>query len=376
MTERMVIGVVGLGAMGLGIAQVYAQAGFTVLATDAQFATREKAILRVADALAERVTAGKLTAQVREATLSKLTIVDSLKGLMPAGLIIESIVEMIDAKRRVFSELEKIVAKDAIFASNTSSLLIAAIANGLSRGSRLLGLHFFNPAPVMKLVELVAHGGTDSDALLLAREVTEAAGKTVIAAPDLPGFIVNRCARPFYGEALALLEEGRTAAEIDAAMVSAGYRIGPFGLIDLVGADINLAATQGLSKAMGFHPRYHVFDALVSQVGKGELGRKSGSGFVFPRPPVSAPADAKTIVLRIEATLVNEAASLLVEPGMEEADIETALKLGLNFPSGPFQSARLHGLSTIKETLALLEERAPPHLKGRYCLSPALEKMI
>ena len=374
--QRTVIGVVGLGAMGLGIAQVYAQAGFTVLATDAQFATREKAILRVADALAERVTAGKLTAQVREATLSKLTIVDSLKGLMPAGLIIESIVEMIDAKRRVFSELEKIVAKDAVFASNTSSLSIAAIANGLSRGSRLLGLHFFNPAPVMKLVELVAHGGTDSDALLLAREVTEAAGKTVIAAPDLPGFIVNRCARPFYGEALAFLEEGRTAAEIDAAMVSAGYRIGPFGLIDLVGADINLAATQGLSKAMGFHPRYHVFDALVSQVGKGELGRKSGSGFVFPRPPVSAPADAKTIMLRIEATLVNEAASLLVEPGMEEVDIETALKLGLNFPSGPFQSARLHGLSTIKETLALLEERAPPHLKGRYCLSPALEKMI
>ena len=374
--QRTVIGVVGLGAMGLGIAQVYAQAGFTVLATDAQFATREKAILRVADALAERVTAGKLTAQVREATLSKLTIVDSLKGVMPAGLIIEAIVEMIDAKRRVFSELEKIVAKDAIFASNTSSLSIAAIANGLSRGSRLLGLHFFNPAPVMKLVELVAHGGTDSDALLLAREVTEAAGKTVIAAPDLPGFIVNRCARPFYGEALAFLEEGRTAAEIDAAMVSAGYRIGPFGLIDLVGADINLAATQGLSKAMGFHPRYHVFDALVSQVGKGELGRKSGSGFVFPRPPVSAPADAKTIVLRIEATLVNEAASLLVEPGMEVADIETALKLGLNFPSGPFQSARLHGLSTIKETLALLEERAPPHLKGRYCLSPALEKMI
>ena len=376
MTERMVIGVVGLGAMGLGIAQVYAQVGFTVLATDAQLATREMAKSRLAEALAERVKAGKLTSEVRESTLSRLSIVDNLRGLMPAGLIIEAIVESIDAKRQVFSELEKIVAEDAIFASNTSSLSIAAIGDGLSSGARLLGLHFFNPAPVMRLVELIAHAGTDNNALLEAREVTEAAGKIVIAAPDLPGFIVNRCARPFYGEALALLEEGRTAAEIDAAMVSAGYRIGPFGLIDLVGADINLAATQVLSKAMGFHPRYHVFDALVSQVGKGELGRKSGNGFVFPNPQVSAPADAKAIVLRIEATLVNEAASLLVEPGVEEADIDTALKLGLNFPRGPVQSARLHSLSTIKETLALLEERAPPHLKGRYRLSPALETMI
>lgn len=376
MTERMVIGVVGLGAMGLGIAQVFAQADFTVLATDAQLATRENAKLRLAEALAERVKAGKLTKEAREATLSKLTIVDNLQGLTPAGMIIEAIIEVIDAKRQVLSVLEKFVAKDVVFASNTSSLSIAAIAEELSHGSRLLGLHFFNPAPVMKLVELVAHAGTDGDALLRAREVTEAAGKTVIASPDLPGFIVNRCARPFYGEALALLEEGRTADEIDAAMVSAGYRLGPFGLIDLVGADINLAATQGLEKAMGFHPRYHVFDALVSQVRKGELGRKSGSGFVFPLPPVFAPADAGAIVLRIEATLANEAASLLDEPGMEEADIDTALKLGLNFPRGPFQSARLHGLRKVKETLELLEERSPPHLKGRYRLSPALKTMI
>ena len=230
MTKPMVIGVVGLGAMGLGIAQVYAQAGFMVLATDAQLATRETAKSRLAETLAERVTAGKLTSEAREATLSKLSIVDNLQGLKSAGLIIEAIVEEIGSKRKVFSELEKIVAEDAILASNTSSLSIAAIADGLSSGARLLGLHFFNPVPVMKLVELVAHAGTDKNALLRAREVTEAAGKTVIAAPDLPGFIVNRSARPFYGEALALLEEGRTADEIDAAVVSAGYRIGPFGL--------------------------------------------------------------------------------------------------------------------------------------------------
>ena len=376
MTKPMVIGVVGLGAMGLGIAQVYAQAGFTVLATDAQLATLETAKSRLAEALADRVTAGKLTSEAREATLSNLSIVDNLRGLMPSSLIIEAIVEEIEAKRQVFSELEKIVTEDTIFASNTSSLSIAAMAEGLSSGSRLLGLHFFNPAPVMKLVELIAHADTNGGALLRAREVTEAAGKTVIACPDLPGFIVNRCARPFYGEALALLEEGRTATEIDAAMVSAGYRIGPFGLIDLVGADINLAATQGLAKAMRFHPRYHVFDTLVSQVGSGKLGRKSGSGFVFPHPPVAAPVDAEAIVLRIEATLANEAASLMVESGLDEVAIETALKLGLNFPRGPFESARQHGLPTIRETLAKLEERTPSHLTGRYRLSPALETLI
>ncbi len=375
MMEKPVVGVVGLGTMGLGIAQVFAQAGFSVLVTDTQSSARGSAVARLAEVLGARVSAGKLFTNARDATLARLTVVDELRAMSAAGLVIEAIVEKVEAKRALFTALETVVAREAVLATNTSSLSVAAIAQGLAHPSRVLGLHFFNPAPAMKLVELVAHPGTDPEALSLAQAVTEAAGKTVISCPDQPGFIVNRCARPFYGEALALLEEGRSASEIDAAMIAAGYRIGPFGLIDLIGADINLAATQGLAAAMGGHPRYHVFGALQTQVEKGELGRKSGRGFIFPGAPGAAPKDSAAIALRIEAVLANEAASLLAKVGTDEAGIDTALRLGLNFPRGPFEAARAHGLARIRATLTALEAAAPAHLQGRYAISPALEAM-
>jgi 3-hydroxybutyryl-CoA dehydrogenase len=375
MTETTTIGVVGLGTMGLGIAQVYAQAGFHVIATDAIPTTRESALPRLTATLTERVAAGKLAAVERDAALARIKIVENIYGLRDAVLVIEAIIETLDAKRALFATLESVVSPDTVLATNTSSLSVGAIAIGMKHPKRVLGLHFFNPAPVMKLVELVAHRGTDSQALATARKATEAAGKTVIACSDRPGFIVNRCARPYYGEALALLEEGRSANEIDAAMVAAGYRLGPFSLIDLIGADVNLAATQGLSAAMDRHPRYHVFDALAVQVAKGDLGRKTGRGFIFPEPVGATPGDAANIALRIEATLVNEAATLLVEGGVDLAGIETAMKLGLNFPRGPFEAARARGFPLIRETLARLEAIAPPHLKGRYILSPALATM-
>jgi 3-hydroxybutyryl-CoA dehydrogenase len=187
---------------------------------------------------------------------------------------------------------------------------------------------------------------------------------------------VNRCARPFYGEALALLEEGRTAIEVDAAMQTAGYRIGPFALIDLIGADINLAATEGLSAAMDGHPRYHVFAALRAQVARGDLGRKTGRGFVYPSEAGAAPADAEAIVLRIEAELANEAAWLLSEGGTTAQGIDQAMMLGLNFPRGPLDALRRHGLARILDTLAMLEAQAPPHLRGRYLPAPALSEAI
>jgi 3-hydroxybutyryl-CoA dehydrogenase len=375
MTTLTSIGVVGLGTMGLGIVQVYAQAGFTVVATDAVAAARENALPRLHASLTERVTAGKLAAEVRDATLARITIVDDVNDLHHAALIIEAIIETLVAKRDLFSLLEAVVAPDAVLATNTSSLSIAEISKGMKSPQRVLGLHFFNPAPAMKLVELVAHNSTDAQALTKARNLTETAGKTVIACVDRPGFIVNRCARPFYGEALALLEEGRSAAEIDAAMLAAGYRLGPFSLIDLIGADINLAATRGLAAGMDHHPRYHVFDALVAQVATGDLGRKTGRGFVWPAALGPAPSDPANIALRVEATLANEAATLLAEGGVDTAGIDTAMKLGLNFPRGPFEAARIHGLPLIRETLRNLEAAAPPHLKGRYTISPALETL-
>ncbi|MDE2383786.1 MAG: 3-hydroxybutyryl-CoA dehydrogenase [Alphaproteobacteria bacterium] len=375
MSGPPVIGVAGLGAMGLGIAQLFAQAGHPVVATDSQASARESALPRLASQLDARVAQGKLSAAERGQILSRVTIADDLAAFAPAALVIEAIIEQLQAKQALFAALENVVGQTCVLASNTSSLSISAITQNLRHRERGLGLHFFNPVPSMKLVELVATAATSNNALQTARSFTEAAGKTVISCADTPGFIVNRCARPFYGEALALLEEGRSASDIDAAMLQAGYRIGPLSLIDLVGADINLAATQSLSAAMEDHPRYHVFDVLKAQVASGRLGRKTGQGFLFPARPGPPPADAASIAARIEATLANEAASLLGQGGLAMDEIDTALKLGLNFPRGPFEAARAQGFAAIRATLAALEVAAPQHLKGRYAVTAGLEHL-
>jgi 3-hydroxybutyryl-CoA dehydrogenase len=364
-----VVGVIGLGTMGLGIAQVFAAAGHRVLGVDAQNPTAESLTHRLFMALAPRVEAGKLDPAARDAILSRLQLVPSLDGLAPAGLLIEAASESYEVKTRIFTHLQTILAPGAVLATNTSSLSVARIAAALREPARLVGLHFFNPAPAMRLVELIAHAGSAPDALAAARGLTEAAGKTVIDAPDRPGFIVNRCARPFYGEALAMLEEGRSPGEIDAAMVAADYRMGPFSLIDLIGADINLAATEGLLAALGGHPRYHVFDALKAQVARGALGRKARRGFVEGALP-APPPDAAEIALRIEATLINEALWLLCEGGTTPEGIDTAMTLGLNWPRGPFAMLAAHGADRIRATLAGLEARTA--LKGRYNPAPGL----
>jgi 3-hydroxybutyryl-CoA dehydrogenase len=366
----MTIGIVGLGAMGLGIAQVFAQAGHAVRATDSAEAARSTAPDRMAAALDARVGKGAMTRADRDAILSRLSIVDRVEDIVPSDLVIEAVAETLVVKQAVFRRLEPLLPAGAVLATNTSSLSVGAIAQGLKRPGQVVGLHFFNPAPAMKLVELVAHPASDPGALSRARTLTEGAGKVVIGCADQPGFIVNRCARPYYGEALAMLEEGRSPVEIDAAMVAAGYRLGPFALIDLIGADINLAATKCLSAAMGGNPRYHVFSALYDQVARGFLGRKTGRGFVPPGDPPPPPSDAKEIVLRIEATLVNEAAWLLAEGGVTAEGIDTALKLGLNVPRGPFEAQAQHGPARIRATLAALEAAAPAHLKTRYLPAP------
>ena len=370
MTASPVIGIVGLGTMGLGIAQVYAAAGYPVLATDAQPDARETAVARLAAGLGPLVDKGRMTPTTRDAILSKITIVTAAQDMGACTLVIEAIVERMAAKQALFSVLEAAVAPDAVLASNTSSLSVASIAGGLNHPDRVLGLHFFNPAPVMKLVELVPHAGTASAALQAARLWTETAGKTVVMAPDRPGFIVNRCARPFYGEALALLEEGVSAQRIDAAMMAAGYRLGPFALIDLIGADINLAATEGLLAAMNGHPRYHVFAALRDQVRRGDLGRKTGRGFLFPQ--TVAPAADPMISDRIDAMLVNEALWLLSEGGTSRREIDTAMKLGLNFPAGPFEILDRMGADKVCGLLDRLAATAPADLAPRYTPAPGL----
>ena len=376
----MKIAVVGLGTMGLGIAQTFATAGFEVLAYDMLAPARASAAERLRAALAARVAKGAMTDAAMTGAMARVGVVRALADLAPADLVIEAIAEDLAAKRALFAALEAVVAAGSVLATNTSSLSVAAVAEGLQFGGRVVGLHFFNPAPVMRLVELVPHGATDRAARAVARQVCEAAGKVVITCPDQPGFVVNRCARPFYGEALALIEEGRAAAEIDAAMLAAGYRIGPLSLIDVIGADVHLAASEGVWRGLGSHPRYHVFDALRAQVAAGRLGRKSGAGFVFPGevgpvrgdagPADSGPADAAAIALRIEATLVNEALWLLAGGEVAAGDIDLGLRLGLNFPRGPFEILARHGMGCIRAVLAGLEAAAPAHLKGRYVAAP------
>ena len=368
----MKLAVVGLGTMGLGIVQVFAAAGFDVLATDADAAARASAQMRLGVAWAGRVDKGAMTAAARIAALARVKVVGALVGLAGVDLVIEAIAERLEVKQGLFAALEGVVARGAVLATNTSSLSVGAVAAGLREPGRVVGLHFFNPAPVMKLVELVAHEGSDAAALDVARRAVEAAGKVVIACPDRPGFVVNRCARPFYGEALAMLEEGRAAGEMDAALRAAGYRIGPLALIDLIGADVHLAASEGVWRGMAMHPRYHVFDVLRAQVAAGRLGRKSGVGFVVPGEVGTVPLDAAEIALRIEATLVNEALWLLAEGGVTAADIDLGLRLGLNFPRGPGEMVERWGLGRIKAVLDGLEAAAPGHLNGRYEVAPGL----
>jgi 3-hydroxybutyryl-CoA dehydrogenase len=366
-----VIGVVGLGVMGLGIAQVFAAHGHRVIATDGHAPVRETAKDRMAQSLQKRVAAGRLAAADMAATLALFDVVEGLDGLAPCDLVIEAIAEKLEAKQALFTALEAVLAVDAVLATNTSALSVTDMAKGLARPDRLLGLHFFNPAPAMKLVELVVRKENAPDALDLARSLTTAAGKTVIQCADRPGFIVNRCARPYYGEALAMLEEGQSALAIDGAMLAAGYRLGPFGLIDLIGADINLAATKGLRDAMGGHPRYYLFQSLVDQVANGRLGIKTEQGFLTGVKVEPRADDA--IVRRIEATLANEAASLLDEGGVRADAIDQAMGLALNFPRGPFTSARRWGLDVIRAELEELAQNAPAHLQGRYSISQALQ---
>lgn len=371
------VGVVGAGAMGRGIAQVMAAAGARVILVDVSQEALDAGRAAISGSLERAVEKGRTGRAAADASLARIDTSTSLGALAGAGLVIEAVVEKLDVKAAIFAEAA-VAAPDAVLASNTSSLSIAAIGEAAGAAGSVVGLHFFNPAHVMKLVEVVVLADTPDELRERLVSAMRAAGKTPVVCGDTPGFIVNRCARPFYGEALAILEEGRhTAGEIDAAMRSAGYRLGPFGLIDLVGADVNLAASETIREAFDRHPRYHVFEALRRQVADGRLGKKSGKGFVTPPPdPEPAPpADAPAIVARIEAMLVNEALTLVDTGAVTRADIDTAMTLGLNFPRGPFAIAAAMGAGRVRAILEELEAAAPPALKPRYRAADGLTEL-
>ncbi len=278
--------VVGAGLMGAGIAQVAAQAGHAVTLFDNRPGAAEAAKAKLAATLDGLAAKGKLSADAVQATLARITPVDALAA---ADLVIEAIVENLDVKRALFAELEALLPDDAVIATNTSSISVTALARGMKRPERLVGMHFFNPVPLMKLVEVVSGLGTDPAVAQAIFELAARWGKTPVHARSTPGFIVNRIARPYYAEALMLLQERAAAPEvIDACLRAAGFRMGPCELMDLIGHDTNFAVTSSVFAANFFDRRFT--PSLVQQelVDAGYLGRKSGRGFY--RYPEGAPA--------------------------------------------------------------------------------------
>jgi 3-hydroxybutyryl-CoA dehydrogenase len=254
---QQTIGVIGAGTMGAGIAQVAAASGHPVQLLDLRPGAAAAAIAQTAQALATLVDKGRLSAADRDATVARLGVCDSVAQMADAALVIEVIVENLEAKRKLLQEVEAVIAPSAVLASNTSSISITAIAGGLQHPQRVVGMHFFNPVPQMKLVEVVSGAETDAAVAQGVFDLARRWGKTPVHAKSTPGFIVNRIARPYYAEALALLQEqAALPATLDALARSAGFRMGPCELMDLIGHDVNFAVTQSVFEANYFDRRY------------------------------------------------------------------------------------------------------------------------
>lgn len=351
-SRETAIGVVGAGAMGAGIAQVAAAAGHRVLLYDALDGAAEKGKSKTADALVRLVEKGKMPAEERDALLSRIEVCSDLGPMAGAGLIIEAVIEDREVKKDLFRQLDSITPQ-SILASNTSSLSITELASVLKDPSRFAGMHFFNPAPVLPLVEVVRGLRTSDETIETLVETARAWGKTPVVAKNAPGFIVNKGARPFYGEALKFLEEGGAdAATIDSLMRAAGFKMGPFELIDLIGLDVNLAVSRQMWQAYYGEPRYQPSMLVEEMVAAGYLGRKSGRGFydysegatkpepkVMPRQELSVPQQLTVVGFQLGE--VNVLVELWKARGIEvirrEADAMPHLEVG------PLRLALTHG---------------------------------
>ncbi|NEX61097.1 3-hydroxyacyl-CoA dehydrogenase [Noviherbaspirillum galbum] len=314
--DEQQIGVIGAGTMGAGIAQVAAAAGHPVLLLDARPGAAADAVSRIANDLSALVGKGKIKADACAALLGRISVVDDAAQFKQAALVIEVIVEKLEVKQALLRELEAHVDPGAVIASNTSSISITALANGMRHPGRLVGMHFFNPVPIMKLVEVVSGAETSKN---IADDIFELArrwGKTPVHAASTPGFIVNRIARPYYAEALALLQEQAASPEaLDMLARAAGFRMGPCELMDLIGHDINYSVTVSVFEANYGDRRYVPSLVQKALVDGGRLGRKSGKGFYQGtpgrQPQAVAPSQGVAIEVRGNGPLADRLASLL-----------------------------------------------------------------
>ncbi|PHN07203.1 3-hydroxyacyl-CoA dehydrogenase NAD-binding domain-containing protein [Flavilitoribacter nigricans] len=373
------IGIVGSGAMGSGIAQVAALAGHEVCLYDNNPKALRRAKEKLEYFLQRLVEKGSLTEAEANNANGRIHYEDSRYALQKCGLLIEAVIEELDVKKRLFEEFEDIVDDHCVLATNTSSLSIAGIAAACKKPERVLGMHFFNPAPLMKLVEVIPAVQTESGLAEQLCDLIRSWGKTPVIAKDTPGFIVNRVARPFYGEAIRILEEGiADAATIDWAMTElGGFKMGPFALMDYIGHDVNYAVTESVFQAFFYDPRYRPSFTQKRLVEAGFLGRKTGRGFYrydenaqLPEPVKDTELGEK-ILWRIVLMLINEAADALYLNIASREDLELAMTQGVNYPKGLFAWAEEKGYAHCVDSMDALYDM---YREDRYRCSPWLRK--
>lgn len=375
------IGVLGAGTMGSGIAQVASTAGHQVVLVDINEEQLKKAQSSLQKILARLVEKGKIDQNKANSIFENIQFTTSVSDFSGCGLVIEAIVEKIEIKKQAFASIEAVVDEHCLLASNTSSLSIASIGATLEKPSRVIGVHFFNPAPLMPLVEIIPAVQTTQQTLEKTKKLIDSWKKTTVVVKDTPGFIVNRIARPFYGEALRIYEEGvADFATIDWAMTHfGGFRMGPFTLMDYIGNDVNYAVTESVFAAFYFDPRYKPSFTQKRHSEAGYLGKKSGRGYYdyaenTPKPiPTENESLGKIIFERILMMLINEAVDALFLNIASKEDLDLAMMNGVNYPKGLLKWADEIGLDKVLSNLERLFEE---YGEDRYRPSPLLRRLV
>ncbi len=381
----MNVGIIGCGTMGSGIAQVAATANCKVKVYDTNEEQLVKSAAKLEKILNRLIEKGRINEGIKTNIQNNITYSSSLKDLGSSDLVIEAIIENLDIKKSVFAELESYVSDSCLLASNTSSLSITSIAAACKKPERFIGIHFFNPAPLMKLVEIVPAIQTSQNTINSAESTIDSWGKLTVLAKDTPGFIVNKVARPFYSEALRIFEEGivRKSREVSFATIDwalteiGGFRMGPFTLMDFIGNDVNYVVTETVFKSFYYDPRYKPSFTQKRLSEAGYLGRKSGKGFYdYNQKSKPEPFKDETlgqkIVDRVLAMLINEAADTLHMGIATMKDIDTAMTKGVNYPKGLFKWADEIG---IDKCVARLDNLYNFYHEDRYRCSAVLRKM-
>ena len=378
--QKETIGVVGSGSMGSGIAQVAATAGHKVLLFDNNKNAAIYAKKSIQSILNRLVEKQKITEQEAQVINSNIVVTETLDDFSPCGLVIEAIVENLAIKQDVFKSLEKIVPSTCILASNTSSLSITSIAGVCSTPERIIGIHFFNPAPLMPLVEIVPAIQTETEVYTKTKTLIDSWKKVTVKAKYTPGFIVNKVARPFYSEAIRMYEEGfADIPTIDWAMKTiGGFRMGPFELMDYIGNDINYTVTETVFKEFFYDPRYKPSFTQKRMVESGRLGRKTGRGYYDYSENATNPQPNEDkdlghdIFIRILVMLINEAADTVFTNIASKEDIDLAMTKGVNYPKGLLQWADEFKIGNVLETLEFLHQEFG---EDRYRPCPLLRQL-